>query len=228
MPTLEDFIKQYLENKKIEDYESWLSKYGQDTEAAYKDAVRSADTTMAAAKSTYGTRASALLSRGLTGSGYGEYLDGVAYAERQKSVDRARAAMAEGEAKNKSAYTAYLDGETENAKKAAQAETEKRSSLFLRLLSQNVEDEESAFAFLGENGLDSETARRLASLSVSMVKNSSTVKREVLETALRKYLSYQDAYEYAISYGLSPAVAEEIARATAAVINATFDPNDYF
>ena len=228
MATLEDFIKQYLKNKKIEDYESWLVKYGEDAEGAYRDSVKAADTAMAEAKSTYGTRASSLLSRGMTGSGYGDYLDGVAYAQRQKQVDTALAAKTKTEAKNKKAYAAYLDSEAEKAEKAATADSQKKTDLFLDLLSQNIEDEASAAAFLTAGGLDEETASRLAKESLSMVKNTSSTKKAVLETVLKKYMSYTDAYKYAVAYGLSPTVAEEIARAASTLLNASFDPNDYF
>ncbi len=228
MATLEDFIKQYLKNKKIEDYESWLDKYGKDTEDSYKAAVKQADTAYAEAKATHGVRAEALLERGLTGSGYGDYLDGLAYTERQRAVANAKQARAKGEAESRTAYAAYLDKERSEATKAAKESSEKRTSLFLSLLSQNVEDEASAAAFLTENGLDGETAARMAKESVSMVKNSTSAKKAVLSTVLKNYMSYTDAYNYAISYGLSPALAEEIAKTAHSIMNATFNPDDYF
>lgn len=228
MATLEDFIKQHLQNKKIEDYESWLVKYGQSAEGAYKNAVRAADTAAAEAKATYGTRGAALLARGLTGSGYSDYLSGLAYTEKQRAVRDAKSAYTKANAANQTAYAAYLDKERDEAVKAAEKEAERRKSLFLSLLSQNVEDEESAAAFLTENGLDAETAARMAKKSVSMVKNASSVKKAVLSYALNHYMPYKATYDYAISYGLSPAVAEEIAKTAHSALNANYNPEDYF
>ena len=61
-----------------------------------------------------------------------------------------------------------------------------------------------------------------------MVKNASSIKKAVLSYALNHYMPYKATYDYAISYGLSPAVAEEIAKTAHSALNANYNPEDYF
>ena len=79
MGSLSKFIETHLANKKIEDYEGWLSLYGKNADEEYGERLASAERTFAKGHATYGNLAADLQDKGLTGSGYGEYLEGKAY-----------------------------------------------------------------------------------------------------------------------------------------------------
>ncbi|MBP3437220.1 MAG: hypothetical protein J6K61_04880 [Clostridia bacterium] len=220
---LEDFIKQYLANKKIEDYEGWVSQYGQDTAKTYKQALADADSRYAEAQATHGTKAAALLSRGMTGSGYSDYLSGLAYTERQKERLTATEKKSQADADNKKNYALYTQGLTAEAEKAFAEKEARLSSAFSALLKQEVETVEGAKAFLTANGIEEELAEKIAQGSVDIIRNSSGKKKEVLEYVLGKYMPYEYAYQYAIACGLSEKLAEEVARAAQSMRNSVWD-----
>lgn len=60
-------------------------------ETTRQRAIVDAESAYQKSKSTYGANAEALASMGLTGSGYGEYLDGKAYAQMRSDVQAAKA-----------------------------------------------------------------------------------------------------------------------------------------
>ena len=67
MGSLSKFIEKHLANKKIEDYESWLSLYGKDADKQYGERLASAERTFAKGHATYGDLAADLKDKGLTG-----------------------------------------------------------------------------------------------------------------------------------------------------------------
>ena len=156
--TKEEYTKEYLKKKKLPSYE----EYVKETQAAAKSELRQdisrADTALAEAKSTYGARASSLLSRGLSYSGYGDYLEGAAYAARTKSVNEAKKAYNEKERASQASYADYLEELSKEAETAYENETQTLSGAFSQLLSANIVDEDSAVAFLMGLGVSEETA----------------------------------------------------------------------
>jgi hypothetical protein len=91
-------------------YEQWwynrtLNRINQDAQTA-KDL---ANIGYEKSKSEYGSRAAALESMGLTGSGYSDYLTGQAYAQKQSAIAAADAQKAESMFDLDTKYMEYLD-----------------------------------------------------------------------------------------------------------------------
>ena len=87
------FLETLANNKKIENtptnaktYADYLTYTGRDPVGDYQAKVRQANLDYAKAMSTYGQNAEKLAKSGLSGSGYGEYLTGLAYAGKQSAV----------------------------------------------------------------------------------------------------------------------------------------------
>lgn len=213
MAKLEDFIAQYLKNQKAEDYESWLSRYGEDSGAAYRDAIAEADSQYAESLATHGKKNAALLSKGMVGSGYSDYLDGVAYAERARSREAAERQKQETDARNRKDYAAFLKDATEYGEKKVKEEAARTDELISGLLSQKPLDFVSAKNYLVFRGMDDDSADALANTCVYLTRNSDTRAQRVLQHALSNYFGYYAAYDYAIANGLSESVAKKIAGA---------------
>lgn len=177
-----------------------------------KDSLARADTALAEAKSTYGARAASLLSRGLSASGYGDYLDGAAFAAHAKSVNAANTAYTKRKKESEASYADYLEKANAEASAAYEKEKSTLSAAFSKLLSAKIVDEDSAAAFLIGLGIDEENAKELAKKNAEVQKGSNARRNSVLSYALSHNMYYSRAYAYALANGLSEAVAKEIAK----------------
>ena len=149
MGSLKDFVEAYISNKKIEDYESWLSLYGKDAEASYASSLQNAERTYARGQATYGSKAAGLLDKGLTGSGYGAYLDGKAYERYATSRENATQRRQKDEEENRIRYASYRTEKEEAAR--GEGESLYKSALSA-LLSSGISDEKSGAAYLSALG----------------------------------------------------------------------------
>lgn len=227
MAKLEEFIEQYLKNKKAEDYESWLSRYGEDSDGQYRDTVAAADSLYAESLATHGKKSAALLANGMTGSGYSDYLDGVAYAEKMRGRAEADRQRQESEARNRKGYAAFLDQATEYGEKKVQEERERNDDAISELLSQKTLDFVSAKKYLLYRGMDEDTAQAVATTCVYLTRNSDTRAQRVLQHALANFYGFNATYNYAIANGLTESVAKQIAGAAYASRKAYFtSPNE--
>lgn len=211
MANLTSFIENYLKNKKISDYEGWLALYGKDTDMPHREAKAAADTAYASTKAEYGTRANALHNRGLSGSGYSDYLNHAAYAERQSAFTDALRKKAETEAENKRGYLSYMESMTKEAEVAEKAKTDKENSAFQSLLSQNLLDEDAAVTYLTLRGIDEGRAKELASESIKIQKGSKGYLNQLINEAIEGNMDYYTAYAYALAKGLDEQDAEDAA-----------------
>lgn len=212
--SLESFIEQYLANKKISDYRSWLSLYGTDTEKAYRSATAEADSRYRESLSTYGKTAELLREKGLSGSGYSDYLTGVAQKARTDEKEIALREKSEGEKKNYAGFLSFLEKAYENETKANKEEAEDAvdvEAIYNELLEMNILDRDLAFSYLESRGIDTKEADRLAGESVLLHKNNTARRREVLSTVISKRMEYPEAYRFAQAAGLSDDIASEIA-----------------
>ena len=107
------FLQTIANNKKIENtptnaktYADYLTYIGQDPVGEYQAKVRQANLDYAKGLATYGQAAEKMAKSGLLGSGYGEYLQGVAYQGRQSAVG---AAQKEAQAAMKQTFANYSD-----------------------------------------------------------------------------------------------------------------------
>ena len=232
MADLESFVKTYLKNKKISDYEGWLAAYGKDAESAYGEATRAADSRYAASRAEYGARAVSLASRGLSGSGYSDYLNTVAYAEHARAKENALLQKQKTESENQRGYLAYLEAQAALDDTEQSAEEKRRTEAFDDLLKKGISDKGAAVTYLTERGFDEQTASDIANSAIKVYRGSDSYRKYVTEQAISNQFFYADAYRYALLQGLSPAMADEVAKIAsytlAAGESANVDPNVYY
>lgn len=218
MANLTSFIENYLKNKKISDYESYVAAYGADPEKAYSEAKKEAAGDFEKAKATYGKTAASLLSRGLSGSGYSDYLNASAYAEYVKAKEAALIKKEEITENNRKGYLSYL-AEQEKAALAAnqqaQEKSEKEQKLFDELLEQNLLDEGAAATYLTARGMDEEKAKAYAKESIQVLRGKKSLYTQIITEAKRYKMDYSQTIKYALLQGASTQLAEEIAQIVA-------------
>ena len=197
--------------KKRLSYKEYVALYGEDAEGKHREALTLADTAYAASGARYGTRGASLAAKGLTHSGYSDYLDGVAYAERSAERLAAQKERRVSEEKNDSLYSAYLLAEEEK-ERAEEKEAETRlSDAFSSLLSEGILDEESAKKYLLGLGIDEASATALAEKNTVVQRGTATRRNAVLSYVLNAGMTYSRALDYALANGLSSELSREIA-----------------
>lgn len=215
MAKLEDFIENYLKNKKISDYEGWLALYGRDGEREYRDALAAADNGYAAARAEYGKRGAALAEAGLTGGGYSDYLNHTAYATRAAGRQRAESQRAATREENERGYLSYLKSEADAEEKAAAEKKSKEEKIFGELLGKNLLDRDSAIVYLVSRGVERKRAEELADESIAVLRGSESYQNKLISEATSLKMDYETAYNYALVKGLS----EEAARSVASIVS---------
>lgn len=213
MAKLENFIENYLKNKKISDYEGWLALYGRDGEREYREAKAEADTAYATARAEHGARGAALAQNGLSGSGYSDYLNHVAYGARTESIARAHARRSTTREENERGYLAYLEGEAAKEEKAKADAAQAEEKVFSDLLFKRISDKSSAVTYLTTRGVARERAIELAEQSLSILRGSQSYHNQLIEEATALSMDYASAYNFAIIKGLP----DEAARSVAAI-----------
>ena len=105
-------------------YEQYILSLKSKADDTYKRSIINAQNTYDHSRSAYGEHAAALGNMGLTGSGYSQYLDSKAYAQRSADMNAAGAVRADAYAKADAQYMDYLNQkETEAKNEALQKET---------------------------------------------------------------------------------------------------------
>ena len=210
MGTLKQFVDTYLANKRIEDYESWVAAYGKDTEKRYAEAMAAADSGYAKDLATYGSRADKLLARGLTGSGYSDYLSGKAMESYAKARSEALTAKETADAENKQGYARYLR-ETEDKTKE-EAEGIYKNAI-TSLFAKNFAEEDAAVAYLSAFGIEGDVAKSIAAAR-PVLKEKDEGQADVLSHCIAYRYTREQAYIYAKGCGLSDENAQAVASAT--------------
>ncbi len=221
-PTLQDFVKSYVQNKKHttseEDYRRWLSENGIKSEKIYADSIRDITSDYKTSKSEYGALAESLSSLGLTASGYSDYLNGKAYSEMQKRKESARNKYAENELKNRKGYSEYLTA-------LAKEEKSNYENVVSAIADAGILDYEKAYKFALEQGL-SESSAELAAKNAS-----DSVRRKTRENALKTIIGQNfgrtQALEYSLALGLSESEAEELAEYADKINRQNYYSSDY-
>lgn len=194
-------------------YTAWLRTYGADSKGTYARAMQAADAAYDRAESGYGARGETLARAGLTASGYGDYLRGVAYAERGRARETAAEARETTDAENRAAYAAYLTAQGERNRKVLNG-----------VKRQGITTTEEAYAYAKTCGMGEEDARTVAALVGQMRANGSGVsvhqKVTVMQYMVNLELPREVAYGYALSCGMSEEEAREMAEAADAAVAA--------
>lgn len=192
-------------------YEDYAKAATEANKKALAESLQEADSDYARAKATYGTRASYLLGKGLSESGYSDYLQNAAYAARVNKQTAAKQAFTDAQAKTESAYAAFLQEARKQAENAYQKDQKTTASAFSKLLSQTIADKTVAKNYLVSMGVDEQTAEVLATQSIEMFHNTFERRKNVLSTVLSDRMTYDRAYRFALSNGLTEDMAREIA-----------------
>lgn len=216
----ESFVSDYLKKKKLLSYSEYLKENTRVAKETLRESTKRADSDYAEAKASYGTKAASLLSAGLTASGYGDYLDGVAYASRIKATSAAEAAYEKRRSEVDSGYAAYLASAENEAETAYLKEQKSLAEAFESLLSQRILDKTSAKAYLVGIGIDEKEADTLAEKSIEVQVGTNERKNFILEHVISQCMSYDRAYNYAIANGLSREMAIDIAKTASAALKA--------
>lgn len=215
MGSLSKFIETHLANKKIEDYEGWLSLYGKDAKEAYGESITSAERTFAKGRATYGDLAADLQEKGLTGSGYGAYLEGKAYEQYATSRERALAQKQKTEAENKTRYATYRAEREESARKEGEELYHKAINA---LLTSKIVDADSGAAYLAAFGITGDAADEMAKLNQS-VKSGSEDKGEILRFCIQNSYNRNQTIAYATIMGLSYEEASQLGDAMETILS---------
>ncbi len=111
------FLETLANNKKIENtptnaktYADYLTYIGQDPVGDYQAKVRQANLDYAKGLATYGQTAEKMAKSGLVGSGYGEYLTGIAYQGKQSAIGAAQRDAQAAMKQNFASYGDYIEG----------------------------------------------------------------------------------------------------------------------
>ena len=202
---LEDFIKNYLNNKSISEsedgYRSWLGKNGADTTIALAKNLGAADTEYKMARPTYGSGGERLSTLGLTKSGYAAYLGESRDRTLDGRIKEADEGFASAEKKNRSGYSAFLKEEESKAKKSL---NEAKSLL----MNSGSTDYDAVYKSATDMGLSESEAELIAKSSTEKAIREARLK--VISAIVNKRFGGKQAKEYAEALGLSAELAEEL------------------
>ena len=205
-PKLEDFIKNYVKNQRItetkEGYASWIKKNAPDAVGRYSTAVQAADTQRRKSLSTYGSTAEDLSSRGLSDSGYADYIDSTAEKQFNKTLSEQKADLIINDANGKHAYENYLKEIEKNRQKSYDAALSK-------LRNSGIMNYDEAYGAAIALGLSSEDAKSAAEKSTQEIISAARLK--VIGAIVNKRLTSQQTQKYADSLGLNDEISKELA-----------------
>ncbi len=207
--TLEEFIKNYINNVKLssspESYAEWLKSYGVDSHATLDRSLKDISTDYQKAKSSFGANAESLASLGLGASGYSDYLSGKAYESMQRRKEGAFEKFAENEKSNRSGYRDYVEKKLEEITEKAESEAERENERFYKtvddIVDAGISDVDEAYGFAIEAGLSEEKATAVARTATDAVKKKRT--KDALTYILNHGFDKDQAKQYALAMGLS-------------------------
>ncbi len=183
-------------------YQNWVDTYGIDSKKIYDSNIKNAETDYKKALSGYGALSESLSSKGLSGSGYSDYINGKAYQTLQKSKADALMDYADNQRKNIKSYSDYITSKQNEAGKL-------KKDIANQLLSKKITSYDDAFDYAVSAGVDAESAREIAKLTTGITKNE--IKKEIGNLAIKNNMTSSEARLYALFSGLSQAEADEIA-----------------
>ncbi len=191
-----------LENRKTQDFSEYLLRYGNDPRPAYEKTLAGAREAYLRARPSYGTVGDSLARSGLSSSGYAGFLAEEARDTLKKGTRAATAAYTDALKEEERSYRDFLDKEQKESETL-------RSTLERRLISMNMTDRDTAYAYLVSGGLSDTDARATAENVLRIV--SEKKRDEVIERSLHYGYDGKLAYQFAITEGLTPEDAAEIA-----------------
>ena len=227
--TLEDFIKAYVENKRIsssqDGYSDWLKSYGVDSKGILNEALSDIGSDYERSKSSYGVNAENLSSIGLTASGYSDYLSGKAYETMQKRKSGAFKQYAENEEKNAKSFQDYVESIVKEREDAAAAENASFTKTVNSIVNAGIRDFNKAYEFAAETGLSHEKASAVAKTAIDI--GHKKLISDTLSYVVGRSFNKTQAKEYALAAGLSEEEAEKIAKYADEINTSPYLTKDY-
>ena len=197
-PTLEEFIKTYVENKakreSPESYADWLMKNGVNAEKILSDRTSIINSDYAKALSGYGAGAESLSRLGLTGSGYSDYIKGRAYSVMQGEKQKAISDYTENIRKNASGYSEYIS-------KITSENNEKIRKTVNDIVKKGFINYDDAYNYAVTVGLSEEDAKAAAKGGSDSAREE--LKHEVMKAIKNSALTKNEAFNYALGVGLT-------------------------
>ena len=202
--TLEEFIRNFNKtqsNKGEMSYRDYLGTMAASPEDAYRDALGKIEEDYQRARIGYGAEAEAMAGRGLTGSGYAAYLDGNAYAARQRARTEAKESYHDALKESARGYGEYLEKfEAERFDKIRKIESD--------IADMELLDPDAAYDYATSMGLSHEDADMVAMQAIK--KGRQQKKEKLLSVILRDQLSSDEAMALGLYHGLSESEIKEI------------------
>ena len=203
-PSLEDFIKTYVQNKEIENkkesYAEWVAKNGVG-KTSYSQSALGLNTSLARSRAGYGSEGESVANSGLISSGYANYLASQSKRENASLMADASYIASLGRESEEKRYTEYVDSYNRDVEK-------KSKDVSLMLSRAPTTDYEKAYKYAIDAGLPRENAESVAKEATQ--KEIKRLKEIVLESIGKDKLTSEEAYDYAIAIGLSAPDAKEL------------------
>lgn len=203
--TLEDYLRQYLDNKAIKNEKISFSEYGEryhsDYKGRYNDAITRILEKERRAESEVGAKGERLGSMGLENSGYAEYIKSGLTPDLTDERRAAEDAYNEARTKAETQYNKYEIAYDINQKEASEKVTDD-------LFKKGVTDPGNAYAYAIEAGLSKENATAVAISITSATRDE--LKRRLIDGLFKRTLSAESAVALAKLYGFEGKELEEL------------------
>lgn len=209
--TLLDKLKeQYLSsnpNQGMPDsYDLYKHKNGLNTAQSYADAVSNLYALSKRSASSYGQNNRMLNSKGLTNSGYADYIDASADRSFTDGSNALENAYSKTEAENLGSYATYLE-------KYQQKQTSLKNNVLSHLIDNDITDLSTAIAYGINSGLSFDDAKSMGQSAFETIKKKVT--NEILKQATSLGLDEAGAKTLAVKMGMTSGDAEDIAKEVA-------------
>ncbi len=208
--SIEKFIKNYINNKKIsesqEGYEAWLRKNGISPLAKLSEDTSRASADYKRAASPYGSTAERLAENGLSGSGYAKYLDGALRGKKNAAFENAISDYLKTDSENRVGYENELSRLEEIRIAEEKKAEEERLKAEKKAEEERLKAEEKAL-----EKAEKEKAEILKKEEAEAKKKYNDAKSYLEKSAI---IDYSKAYSHALEMGLSEEDAAYLAKST--------------
>ena len=223
MRSLEDYLRSYFRSTHMENgpmsFATYKAESGENGKATYQRAMQEASIASALGDSGYGITKESLRQKGLSVSGYRDYLTRVG-ADRLAATDTAlRQEMAETEEKNAQGYLAYLSSYGEEQQRIGRRVSE-------TLISRGVINAESAYNYAVQSGLSPDMAKQVVESTYGVLRQK--VIDEIMGKIAMLELDAKGAEIYARHMGLSDSDASFLGKAAEKLIDHYIDISDSY
>lgn len=207
--TLEDFVRDYVQNVKIGSstagYSDWLKEHGVDAEKIYSSKIASVEGNYLKTSPSYGKVAEKLSGIGLLNSGYYDYLNKKASGDYKKSRDAIETEYIKNRSENINGYADYVE-KTLNESELSQKN--KIDSVISTLRAMGSINFEVAYDYALSQGLSEAEAENAATHAIERSRKSA--KQQVATAIVNKRLTREQAKNYSLAMGLGQKDSEEL------------------